>query len=695
MSADDDDASLICVVTRAPFGRCVVAMRAIEPGTILHQERPVLVVDPEDAAGTPRTERCLKAFCRASADAQARALTFFSGDGEVELTSSQRTDLEQARACAQKPWARKHSVEVLCRVALAFNLNAHSFGGTTALFELGAIFAHACDANARFVAIDGYGCHVAVRPIEAGEFVNANYLGSMCIMSHPMRQRALFERKLFHCTCERCCGPDRARGVPCPRCHPRREDGSLAPQHHSNPEGSIAIPSPVPLSSTSDGKGSEATQPPAKQPPPPPSPTELGECTLCWRCASCSFSYTAAQVEAPLKERCHSSSPPLVCPPHLTALGATWQVEAAIEREMALSSETWNYAQQTTLQLSRPCYDDLVARHASVARVLGASHWTTTRLAASLSQLLAMAMKASTKLKTLGVSRAEALGRMNEYHTLCWRFCVEMDGAVALPVFADAFSGESYATLLAEADESRVSTSVPRAELLLHALACVSARPWQRDPATRQLRQTLAEHMNLAEARGTEAAAVLKRRGNEAYQHGDARESLVYYRAALMCAPTEAALHSNVAAALKRIGQYAPAAAAARHCIRISPSWVKGYLHLSSALLASADLDGAAYAAERAAEVGPEDPAVAKMQDEILSACSRAPLMQMPLGGGRPARAVELSRPPAAPARKHPRVASSARYVHRPDLTDLVMRDRQERASTMLSQCSNVGGVAL
>ena len=58
--------------------------------------------------------------------------------------------------------------------------SAYAFGeGRTALFELGCMLNHSCDANIRYSSTtrDGRGCFVAQRDIRSGESLCTNYLG--------------------------------------------------------------------------------------------------------------------------------------------------------------------------------------------------------------------------------------------------------------------------------------------------------------------------------------------------------------------------------------------------------------------------------------------------------------------------------------------------------------------------------------
>ena len=209
------------VITREPYGRCLVATRAIEAGEFVLRERPLLQTA---AAGRTnnRTERCLRAFCGAGVEVQRQILNDMFIE-ESDLSEYMRGSLEEVEQHVQAAWASPHSLATLRKVMLAFNLNSHVCEDRScALFAMGSKFAHVCDANTVYTPSGGWGQHMAVRSIEAGELVTTNYLGGDTGLPRPLRQQVLLSQKLFRCSCDRCSATaDLTRAVPCPGCHPR------------------------------------------------------------------------------------------------------------------------------------------------------------------------------------------------------------------------------------------------------------------------------------------------------------------------------------------------------------------------------------------------------------------------------------------------------------------------------------------
>ena len=88
---------------------------------------------------------------------------------------------------------------------------------------------------------------------------------------------------------------------------------------------------------------------------------------------------------------------------------------------------------------------------------------------------------------------------------------------------------------------------------------------------------------------------------------------------------SERAVHSNIAACLRKLDQNADAVAFARRCIELSPEWPKGYFHLASALLALPSTDGRALqeareAVERAAQLASDDSSIAALRERVQAA---------------------------------------------------------------------------
>lgn len=211
----------------------VVACRAISEGEVVMSEQPLLAATAPGQAAHGWARASLKAFCDAPTEVQ-RAVLAISAVGLAEASTTHETSLvadarAEVESCADQPWRRQHPAvddATLIRVCLIFQLYGYEFGnGLSALFELGCMMNHSCDANVRYSSTEqpGRGCYVARHAIAAGESLCTNYLGEYAhIMSTPARRDALLASKLFTCMCLKCRLPaDALRQVPCPRCHPR------------------------------------------------------------------------------------------------------------------------------------------------------------------------------------------------------------------------------------------------------------------------------------------------------------------------------------------------------------------------------------------------------------------------------------------------------------------------------------------
>ena len=75
-----------------------------------------------------------------------------------------------------------------------------------------------------------------------------------------------------------------------------------------------------------------------------------------------------------------------------------------------------------------------------------------------------------------------------------------------------------------------------------------------------------------------------KARGNAAFSSGDYVAAVEHYVAGISAAPENAVLHSNRAAALLGMKAFADAEMCARSCVKLDPSFAKGYGRLAEAL---------------------------------------------------------------------------------------------------------------
>merc|ERR1719362_949047 len=90
----------------------------------------------------------------------------------------------------------------------------------TGLFVLGSKFSHSCEPNSSWsFSKEGHLQYHAIRPIAPGEPFTFSYIGNgmNMIVSTLLRRRRL-GALWFVCQCSRCCAPDLARRMCCPKC---------------------------------------------------------------------------------------------------------------------------------------------------------------------------------------------------------------------------------------------------------------------------------------------------------------------------------------------------------------------------------------------------------------------------------------------------------------------------------------------
>lgn len=85
----------------------------------------------------------------------------------------------------------------------------------------GSKLSHSCDGgNVGYSSHAADGCveYSVIKPIPKGNLVSFTYLADLFETPTPERRQILFDTKHFWCECERCCGPDYCRFLPCPEC---------------------------------------------------------------------------------------------------------------------------------------------------------------------------------------------------------------------------------------------------------------------------------------------------------------------------------------------------------------------------------------------------------------------------------------------------------------------------------------------
>ena len=248
------------------MGTCIRTLREFRKSEVIICETPTFEVH------TPTNEECLRA-CNAGASSTSGdiedffvAHAFLSHCPQVQeeiceqfcshksvpiplrdsaITKARIRIQQQAEEVAA--WWGRNAVpesqrtadrEVLSRVAVAIGvcqLNAHNLGGSSTsrgIFRIGSKLAHACLRPSTIYRFsNGEGAHIVLASsIKRGEPLTTCYLGPIYgHVSSRLRIKFLSISKLFRCRCDACTiDPDYMRGLPCPRCLMKCQDGLLA-----------------------------------------------------------------------------------------------------------------------------------------------------------------------------------------------------------------------------------------------------------------------------------------------------------------------------------------------------------------------------------------------------------------------------------------------------------------------------------
>jgi len=105
----------------------------------------------------------------------------------------------------------------------------------------------------------------------------------------------------------------------------------------------------------------------------------------------------------------------------------------------------------------------------------------------------------------------------------------------------------------------------------------------------------------------TEKAATAKSKGNQHFQKGEFKEASEAYTEAIQFAPNDHVLYSNRSGAYASLEQYDKALADADECLKLAPSFVKGYSRKGLALFKSRKFEEAKATYEAGLKVDAED----------------------------------------------------------------------------------------
>jgi len=105
--------------------------------------------------------------------------------------------------------------------------------------------------------------------------------------------------------------------------------------------------------------------------------------------------------------------------------------------------------------------------------------------------------------------------------------------------------------------------------------------------------EVLKEYPELALLQKKKDAELLKDKGNAAFKEKRYQDAVDIFHSCIELDETNHVYHSNLAAAYIELEQYDKAVDQGRECIRLNPSWAKGYVRLGIALLRQGKVESA------------------------------------------------------------------------------------------------------
>ena len=121
-------------------------------------------------------------------------------------------------------------------------------------------------------------------------------------------------------------------------------------------------------------------------------------------------------------------------------------------------------------------------------------------------------------------------------------------------------------------------------------------------------------------AAGSEAAAVAKARGNEAFKAGRLEEALGAYSDAIRAAPSDETLYSNRSATYAKLDRYNEALADGKRAISLQPAWGKAYSRAGLAALKGGDEEAAYWFYANGLKREPSNAELLRGRDSTLAA---------------------------------------------------------------------------
>ncbi|XP_062502181.1 stress-induced-phosphoprotein 1-like [Corticium candelabrum] len=123
----------------------------------------------------------------------------------------------------------------------------------------------------------------------------------------------------------------------------------------------------------------------------------------------------------------------------------------------------------------------------------------------------------------------------------------------------------------------------------------------------RQQVQKIIEEKKIKEYINPEISLQEKEKGNACFQKGDYPMAMKHYHEAIKRNPDDAKLYSNRAACYTKLAEFRLGLEDCEHCIKLDPTFVKGYMRKGAILLALKEPVKAMQAYEKALEIDPEN----------------------------------------------------------------------------------------